>query len=62
MKRKHLIETINSALEAELSSIYEKLGIESGDISPWDSVVWDQLTDEFATLFLRLIDWNTPEE
>lgn len=62
MTKKQIQERINNALEAELAKIYNELRIESGDIAPWDLVEWDQLTEEMATLFGRLIAWNSGEE
>jgi hypothetical protein len=62
MTREQIKERINNALEAELDKIYEDLRIESGDIAPWDLVEWDHLTDEMATLFGKLIAWNSGEE
>jgi hypothetical protein len=53
---------ISDALEAELSKIYNELRIESGDITPQQLLEWDQLTDEMATLFGRLIALNAGEE
>lgn len=62
MKKELLQARISLALEAELSEIYDQLGVSSGDISPWDSIEWDRLTEEMAILFQSLIDWNTNEE
>lgn len=62
MKKEHIQEKINNALERELSNIYEYLGITSGDISPRDLLEWDRITEEIATLFQALIAWNTDEE
>lgn len=61
MKKEQIQARINDVLEAELSKIYNELGVNSGDISPWHSLEWDSLTEELATLFQRLIDWNTQE-
>lgn len=57
-----LKERIAWALEAELLKIYNELRIDSGDISPLDSLEWDRLTNETATLFQRLIAWNSDDE
>jgi hypothetical protein len=62
MTKKEIQERIDNALILELASIYTQLGIEGGDISPWDSLEWDRVTEEIATLFQALIAWNTDEE
>lgn len=62
MTKEQIQARISNALEAELSKIYDELRIESGDIAPWDLVEWDELTEEMATLFQRLIAWNSGEE
>ena len=62
MKKEEIRKRISDALEAELSKIYDELGVSSGDISPLDSLEWDRVTEEIATLFQALIAWNTPEE
>lgn len=62
MTKEQIQERIGNALEAELATIYNELRIESGDIAPWDLAEWDHLTDEMATLFSRLIAWNSGEE
>lgn len=62
MTKEQIQERIENALEAELSKIYSELRIESGDIAPWDLSEWDHLTNEMATLFERLIAWNSGEE
>lgn len=62
MTKEQIQERINNALEIELAKIYNELGVDSGDISPWLSLEWDSLTEELATLFQRLVDWNTQED
>ena len=62
MKKAQIQERINNALETELSKIYDDLGIKGGDISTWDFLEWDRLTEEMATLFQCLIHWNAEEE
>jgi hypothetical protein len=62
MTKEQLTKRIGNALEAELAKIYDELRIESGDIAPWDLVEWENLTSEMATLFERLIAWNSGEE
>lgn len=57
-----LKERIEGALETELGKIYNELSVESGDISPLDSLEWDRLTAEMAKLFEKLIVWNTNEK
>lgn len=49
---------VSAALESELSAIYEELGIETGDITPTQSLEWDRITTEAATLFNKLIAQN----
>jgi hypothetical protein len=62
MKKEQIRARISDALEAELSKIYDELGVSSGDISPHDFLEWERLTEEMATLFQALIAWNTDEE
>lgn len=61
MKTEQLKQRISDALEAELSKIYDEENIQSGDISPLDSLRWDELVDQASELFGRLIEWNRPE-
>lgn len=53
-----LTARISDALESELSRIYDELGIESGDITPTQSLEWDEATAKIAYLFRDLIDQN----
>lgn len=62
MTFEQLTERISNALEAELAEIYNELRIESGDIAPWDLLEWEQITEEAASLFERLIAMNAGEE
>ena len=62
MKKEQIQARISDVLEAELSKIYDELGVSSGDVSPLDSLEWDRITEEIATLFQALIAWNTDEE
>jgi hypothetical protein len=62
MTNEQLKSRINNALEAELAKIYDELRIESGDIAPWDLLEWEQITEEAAALFERLIAMNAGEE
>jgi hypothetical protein len=62
MKKEEIRERISDALEAELGKIYDELGVNSGDISPLDLLEWEKHTAETTEIFLRLINWNTPEE
>lgn len=62
MTNEQLKNRINNALEAELAKIYDELRIESGDIAPWDLLEWEQITEEAAALFERLIAMNAGEE
>lgn len=62
MTHEQLKNRIDHALEAELAKIYDELRIESGDIAPWDLLEWEQITEEAAALFERLIAMNAGEE
>lgn len=62
MTSEQLKNRISDALEAELAKIYDELRIESGDIAPWDLLEWEQITEEAAALFERLIAINAGEE
>lgn len=62
MTNEQLKNRISDALEAELAKIYDELRIESGDIAPWDLLEWEQITEEAAALFERLIAMNAGEE
>lgn len=62
MTNEQLKNRIDHALEAELAKIYDELRIESGDIAPWDLLEWEQITEEAAALFERLIAMNAGEE
>lgn len=53
-----LTQRISDALEAELAKIYDERGITSGDISPLESLEWDEVTAKTAYLFERLIERN----
>lgn len=59
MTKEQIKERINNALEAELASIYNELSITDGDISPSDSLMWDEIADQAARLFTRLIELNS---
>ena len=59
MTKEQIKERINDALEAELNAIYNELRIMDGDISPSDSLIWDEIADQAAMLFSRLIEWNS---
>ena len=62
MKKEEIQERLNNALEAELSKIYDELGVSSGDISPLDLLEWENRVADLTTIFLALIAWNTDEE
>jgi hypothetical protein len=49
---------ISDTLEQELATIYDELGIESGDITPSQYLEWERLTQEMADLFKILLDQN----
>lgn len=59
MTKEQIKERISDALEVELASIYKELSITDGDISPSDSLIWDEIADQAARLFARLIEWNS---
>jgi hypothetical protein len=59
MTKEQIKERISDALEAELTTIYNELNITDGDISPSDSLIWDEIADQAARLFARLIEWNS---
>ena len=54
----NLKDRISDTLEQELATIYNELGIESGDITPSQYLEWERLTQETADLFQTLIDQN----
>lgn len=49
---------ISNAIENELSKIYDELEINTGDITPDQSLKLDRLTSELAELFTELIEQN----
>ena len=49
---------ISDILEHELGTVYDELGIKSGDITPSQYLEWERLTQEMADLFKTLIDQN----
>ncbi len=51
-------ERISLALENLLTDIYNEKGIETGDITPFQLMKWNDLTKETATLFAELIEQN----
>jgi hypothetical protein len=59
MTKEQIKERISDALEAELAAIYNELNITDGDISPSDSLIWDEIADQAASLFTRLIKHNS---
>ena len=59
MTKEQIKERIDNALEAELAAIYNELSITDGDISPSDSLIWDEIADQAAILFYRLIERNS---
>lgn len=59
MTNEQIKERINDALEAELAAIYNELSITDGDISPSDSLIWDEIADQATRLFARLIKQNS---
>jgi len=44
--------------EKSIMEIYEEHGIQTGDISPEQSMNWKNLTINFSTLFFELIEQN----
>jgi hypothetical protein len=59
MTKEQIKERISNALEAELATIYNELNITDGDICPSDSLIFDEIADQAAILFSRLIEWNS---
>ena len=57
----NLKEKISEGLERTLSDIYDELGILTGDISPEQSLIWDQICEQAAELFEALIEQNSPD-
>jgi hypothetical protein len=53
-----LKKRISAALENELASIYDELGISRGDIAPEQWIDWDNATTTLAFLFAELIEQN----
>lgn len=53
---------IDEALESVLADIYTENGITTGDITPLQSLKWDEITKEAAALFAALIDQNKGEK
>lgn len=49
---------ISDTLEHELGTIFDELGISTGDITPLQHLEWERLTQEMANLFKNLIDQN----
>ncbi len=56
--REILQQRIDETLENLLSEIYDEQGIQTGDISPEQSINWENLTINFSTLFFELIEQN----
>ena len=54
----NLKSRISDTLEHELGTIFDELGIETGDITPLQHREWERLTQEMADLFKILIDQN----
>ena len=54
----NLKNRISTALENELTVIYEEKNITSGDIDPLQALEWERLTTETAKLFATLIEQN----
>jgi len=57
--KKELKERISGSLESSLSDIYDELGITTGDISPDQDLVWDEICEKAAELFEVLIRQNS---
>lgn len=52
-------EEVNDKLEfGVLSAIYDKYGIKHGDITPEQSLKWDELVDGISNLVLELFRQN----
>ena len=53
-----LNDRISNALEALLCDIYDDLEITSGDITPEQTFLWDDIVESTNGLFNQLIDQN----
>jgi hypothetical protein len=53
---------ISKVLENELATIYTELEINTGDISPLQSLQWDEITKKAADLFAELLEQNEGEQ
>lgn len=53
-----LNDRISNALEALLCDIYNDLNITSGDITPEQALLWDNIVESANDLFNQLIEQN----
>ena len=53
-----LQELISLSLEETLTEIYAQMGITTGDISPVQTMLWNEITETTAELFKALIQQN----
>ena len=53
-----LKERIGRVLEEELGKIYGELNIETGDITPAQTLEWERMAEKIAALFNELINQN----
>lgn len=58
ISRKYITDKLNNSIENCLCEIYGENNIETGDITPEQSLVFDNLIDSFADLFEILIAQN----
>lgn len=57
-----LQELISLSLEETLAEIYTEMGIKTGDITPLQAQLWNEITETAADLFTVLIRQNMGEK
>ena len=62
MEKEIIQARIDNVVETLLSQIYGEMKIDSGDITPEQTLEWDKLVGQFATLFTKLIEQNQEED
>lgn len=58
MKQQLIQSHIDNSLEETLTSIYNQLGITTGDITPEQQMKWENLVTDMSILFEQLIEQN----
>lgn len=56
--KEKISEKLNEVIENTLSDIYSEYGVKFGDISPEQTLQWDEYISNFADLFEKLITQN----